>query len=375
MIEIIKFLKSGHTVGQTVNLLKYIYGGKKNIVNWDPLSISLFLTYKCNLNCDMCLTHSSKFRNVFGQKPANDIDFNFFKQIVHRYKNALSINLIGNGDPLLNKDLFRMIDYASSVMKMEVNSGSNGILVGNYIEEILESRLNQFDISLNGHNSSEFNRMTGMDQKKFDLICDNIAELTKQKKAKNSKVKIVASIILDQMNYAHIKDMVYFANDLNVDEIIFFQFLPVNESGFKAEDRCLFNDTSDILKVFSEINSLPEQILKKIRLPRLLDRVMNNNKYCPVWFYNLSIDGDGNAGGCCCQILDLSPSGKFSDIYVWNNPYFQSMRNRFIDPKASLLQPCTWCYNNSSQKQGILGTINLPLRSRIIDFALSRSKR
>lgn len=371
----IKFFKKGHTVGQTANLLKYIYGSKESIVNWDPLSISLFLTYKCNLNCDMCLTHSSKFQNRFGQKPANDIDFNFFKQIVHRYKNALSINLIGNGDPLLNKDLFRMVDYASSVMKMEVNSGSNGILVGEYIDEILESRLNQFDISLNGHNSREFNRMTGMDPKKFDIICDNIAELTKQKKAKNSKVKIVSSIILDQMNYAHIKDIAHFANDLNVDEIIFFQFLPVNKPGFLAEDRCLFNDMPNILNVFSKIDSIPEQILKKIRLPTLIDRVMTNNKNCPVWFYNISIDGDGNAGGCCCQILDLSPSGKFSDINVWNNEYFQSMRKRFIDPKASLLEPCTWCYNNSSQKQGMLKAINSPLRSRIVDFALSRLKR
>lgn len=372
---LLDFLKKRHTSGQILNLFKYFSGEKENVVDWDPLSISLFLTYKCNFSCDMCLTHSTRFNNPYGQKPCKDMDFELFKRILHRYKNAFSINLIGNGEPLLNKDLFKMIDYASRVMKMDVYSGSNGVLVGKYIDEILDAPLKQFDISLNGHNSREFNRMTGMVPETFDLIRSNIFELGKQKKARHSKLKIVSSIILDQKNYIFVKDMIYFADSLNVDEIIFFPFLPVYETGFMPEERCLFRDDAHVLKVFSELNSLPKRILKKIRLPTLLDRTMHDNKYCPVWFYNISIDGDENVGGCCCQILDLSISGTFSDENVWNNAFFQLMRKRFIDPEVPLLQPCTWCYNNSTQKQGRLLTINSNLQSRIKNLALNRSKK
>ena len=141
MKVLLDFLKGKHTFGQMLNIVRYILGKKENVVNWDPLFLSVFLTYSCNLSCDMCLTHSRKFNNPFGQKPCKDVDFELFKQILNRYKNALSLNLIGNGDPLLDKDLFRMIEYASNVMKMDVSSSSNGILVGKYIEEIINSPL------------------------------------------------------------------------------------------------------------------------------------------------------------------------------------------------------------------------------------------
>ena len=100
-------LKGKHTFGQLINLFKYYYGKKKTIVNWDPIYISIFPSYRCNLSCDMCLTHSKKFDNPYGQQPCKDMDFELFKEIVDRYKSALAVNLIGNGEPLFNKDLFK----------------------------------------------------------------------------------------------------------------------------------------------------------------------------------------------------------------------------------------------------------------------------
>lgn len=267
MKVLLDFLKRKHTSGQMLNLFKYFCGEEEGVVNWDPIHLSVFLTYRCNLSCDMCLTHSTKFENPFGQKPCKDVNFELFKQILNRYKNAVSLNLIGNGDPLLHKDLFKMIEYASNVMKMKVNSSSNGILVGKYINEIIDSPLETFDISLNGHNSNEFNRMTGMPPELFDTICDNTVELVKQKKARRSKLKIVVSIILDQRNYKHLTDMICFADSLGVDGIVFFQFLAVPEKGFTAEERCLFSDDLDVLEIFDQVNSLPQKIREKVILP------------------------------------------------------------------------------------------------------------
>ncbi len=124
-----------------------------------------------------------------------------------------------------------------------------------------------------------------------------------------------------------------------------------------AEERCLFLDDADVLEVFDEVNSLPARIRRKVMLPPLLDRVMNNNKCCPVWLHCICVDGDGHVGGCGCQLLDLSVSGNFSDENVWNNAYFQEMRKRFIDPEVPLLEPCTWCYQNSTHKRDLLSII------------------
>lgn len=347
MEVLLDFLKGKHTTGQMLNLFKYSIGKKKNVVNWNPITISVFLTYRCNLSCDMCLTHSGKFGNPYGQKATKDVNFKLFKQILNRYKNALTVNLIGNGEPLLHKDFFKMIEYASTVKKMNVASSSNGILVGKYIAEIISSPLNYLNISINGHNSKGFNRITGMSPELFDVICNNTAELVKQKIAKRSKLRIAATFILDQENYRYLKDMIYLADSLGVDEIVFFQFLPVHEKGFTAKERCLFSYDTEVLETFAEVNSLPLRMRRKVILPPLLDIV---NKYCSTWFRIICVDGDGNVGGCSCQLLDLSPSGKFSDENVWNNEYFQKMRKRFIDSEFPLLEPCTWCYNLNSER-------------------------
>ncbi len=347
-------LKGNRSIGQTQNLIRYLLSDKKEIVDWDPIYISIFLTYNCNLKCNMCLTHSTKFSNSFGQKPTNDVDLGLFKHILDRYRNAIGVRLIGNGEPLLNKDLFDMIEYAASTRKMDVSSGSNGILLGKYIEQILNSKLKYFDISINGHNPKEFNRMTGMSKDYFEKICSNTIALVKKRNALNSKLKIAVSIILDKVNYKYLIDMIYFADTLGVDNINFFHFLPVDEEGFTAEERCLFADDPDVLKAFSEVESLPKNIRDKVTLPPLLDQTMSSNKFCSVWFYNISVDGNENVGGCCCQILDLSKFGKLYEGDAWNNQCFQEMRKKFMYPERPLLKPCTWCYQNSSNVHNLI---------------------
>lgn len=340
------FFKGKHTLHQMSNALKYFCGKKKQVLNWDPIYISVFPTTKCNLSCDMCLTHSTKKSNPFGQKPTKDMNFEMFKEILNKYNNALAVNLFGNGEPLLNKDLFKMIDYASNVMKMYTFSGSNGIILGDYISDVINSPLSHFVVSINGHNSKEFNRMTGMPIDYFDLICNNIRELVRQKNLKRSNVEIYVSIILDKTNYKYINDMIYFVETLEVNGVLFFQFLPSNTYGFTAEERCLFSDDTEILKIFKQAEDLLSSTKILVTLPPLLERIVNG-KFCSVPFYNLSVDGDGNIGGCCCQLLDLSDHGKFYDESAWNNEYFTNFRKRFIDHDLPLLDPCKNCYNNT----------------------------
>ena len=79
---LLEYLNGKHTTGQLTNFLKYLFTSNREIVSWQPIFISIFLTYRCNLNCDMCLTHSTRFDNTFGQKYSKDIDLNFYKQIL-----------------------------------------------------------------------------------------------------------------------------------------------------------------------------------------------------------------------------------------------------------------------------------------------------
>ena len=347
---LLNFIKGEHTFGQMFNLVKYFFGKKTSAVNWDPIYISIFPTLKCNLNCDMCITHSKKFENPYGQQPSKDIEFELYKQILDKYKNALAVNLIGNGEPLLCKDLFPMIEYAARVRKMYTYSSSNGTIVGEYIEKIVNSSLTGFTVSINGHNAEEFTRMTGMPGKLFEQIRDNTIKLVQARNAAKSKLKISLGIILDRDNYRMVKDMVDFGYSLGVDNILFHPFVATPVPGFTAGERCLFSDEPDVVKTFAEVAALPQKKGVKISLPPLLERAMNG-KFCSVPFYNIVFDGEGRAGGCSCQILNLTENRKFGEEDVWNNDYMKEFRRRFLDPDFPLLQPCHWCYNNQGRSR------------------------
>jgi len=225
-------------------------------------------------------------------------------------------------------------------------SGSNGSILGEYIEQVASSPLTQFNVSLNGHNPREFNRMTGMPPQVFEKITTNIRALIAKRNQLKSDVKITVSIILDKINYGHLEDIITFVEGLGVDGVYFFQFLPSQEKGFIAEERCLFKDDLRVQRMFDLINSNRSKRQVQTSLPPLLER-SNNCKFCTVPFYNLSVDGERNVGGCSCQLLDLSGNGKFYEDDAWNNHYFKETRNRFLNPEIPLLEPCKRCYNNT----------------------------
>jgi len=344
------FFRGKHTLGQMLNAGKYFFGRKGGTVNWQPLYISVFPTLTCNFSCDMCITHSKKFTNPYGQQASKDIDFELYKQILDKYKNALAVNLIGNGEPLLHKDLFRMIDYAAKVRKMYTYSSSNGLIVDQYIDKLVNSPLTGFTVSINGHNAAEFHRMTGMPEKCFETILENIIKLVKARNAAKSGLQISAGIILDKYNYKSLKDMVAFGYSLGVDILLFLPFVPTPAPGFTAEERSLFSDIPEAVKAFAEIEAMPKKPGVKISLPPLLERSMNG-KFCSVPFYNIVFDGEGRAGGCSCQILNLIENNKFGGEDVWNDANMQDFRRRFLEPDYPLLEPCTWCYNNQGRSR------------------------
>lgn len=340
------WLKGRRSLGQARNLFQYATGRMKEEVDWQPVCLSVYPTRRCDARCDMCLTHSSKKDNPFGQKPGRDMDFELFAQVLDRYEDALAVNLIGNGEPLLNPDLFRMIEYASRVKNMHAFSGSNGVVVGEYAERIVRSSLKEFFISINGHHPEEFHRMTGRPADVFEVVRANTLDLVRRRNERRSEVRIVLNIILDRSNYRCLEEMIRFAEGLGVDKIQFVPFLASSSPGFTAEERCLYSDDPEVLGVLARAESLRWDV--EVALPVLLERAAAG-KYCLAPFYNLSVDGEGNVGCCSCQLLDFSRNGKLQEGDAWNNAHFREMRRRFLDPGAPLLEPCGWCFNNTRQ--------------------------
>ncbi len=332
------------TAGQIWNLVKFHCSSKKEVLSYDPLTFSICTTDNCNLQCNMCLTHSAKFSNADNRHVAcQDISLELFKKAIDRYKNATTVLLIGTGEPVLNKDFFEMIEY-SSKKKMDSFTVSNGTIVGKYIDRILSSSLTEISISINGHNAEEFHRLTGEKKEYYNTICENISTLVRKRDELKSPLKISISMIIDKINYKELQKMIDKAGELGVDTANYLNFLPVFENEeFSPDKRCLFEDDRDVVKAFERL-VIPDR--PQVNLQPLLRREVKE-RICKVFFTTLRVDGDGNVGSCGRMLLKMKGNGNILDKDPWNNEYFQSMRRKYINYEESLPDACLVCTNNA----------------------------
>jgi len=345
--RMLNVLISRHTAGQKSNFIKFLLSKKRKTLNYSPLTISIVATSRCTLACDMCPTHSRVIPKDYPhiQKNVKDINFDMFKEMIDVFPNALDVHIIGSGEPLLNKDFFRMVDYAAG-KKMTVKTFSNGMAVKENIDNILGSKLNGITVSLNGHNAEEFNRMTGMDPKIYLDIYGAVERLIAERNIRKVKVKIKVSFIIDRQNLKFIPDMMEMALRLGADHTFFCNFLPSPYKGFSPDERSLFVDFGTIDFIKKAIGEYPLSIRKRFTMPSLINRDSKKNR-CDTHFRQIRFDGDGNVSSCSMMLLNMTGHGNYRDRDVWNNDFFRGMRRAFLSPRGENVPgPCSVCPDN-----------------------------
>ncbi len=343
----LKLATGKRTLTQAINFLKYKAGSPAEALNYAPIVLSISPTDRCNLSCDMCLTHSPRAKaNPYRHKPVPDMSFELFKQVVDKFPSALSIQIVGTGEPLLNKDYFRMVEYAAIKGRMEVATTSNGTILADKIDAIIAAPLTYFFVSLNGHNADEFDRLTGCGAECYHKIYENVVRLVDKKRSAGANLKIGVSYVLDKTNFEFLNDMIQVADKLGVDEVKIMPYLSTLDiPGYTSKERSLFEGDNAVKNIFSNITPTPGM---NVALYSPLKSTPTKN--CRTFFTHIRVDGAGNIGSCGRMLLDLSRNGKFTDKNVWNNDYFRRMRRIYLDPKLALLEPCTVCPENMGDR-------------------------
>jgi MoaA/NifB/PqqE/SkfB family radical SAM enzyme len=328
--ELSQIMAQKHTVGQKLNYCRYLFSPKREVLGYDPVTISIVATGRCTLSCDMCPTHSRLAPKDYehAQKTVGDLRLDSFRDMVDRFRAATTIQIIGSGEPLLNHDFFDMVDYASG-KRMKVKTFSNGTTIRHNIEKLLASRLDGITISLNGHNSAEFARMTGMPEDTYREIYEATGLLIEGKKRRGSAIKVKLSFIIDRHNYMFIPEMVDVGLKLGADHIFFCNFLPSPYDGLRESERVLISGSPEGEEVKRIFSGFDAQLRKRLTPPVLVDTALPDN-LCKTHFSQIRFDGDGNVSSCSMMLLNMSGHGKYDDDDVWNNDFFRQMRRAFL---------------------------------------------
>lgn len=131
-------------------------------------------TNTCNLRCSFCFVTEGMNR------PEGFMDFDLFKKVIDDSPGLEHLCMHNWGEPLLHKDIFRMIDYAvGSGVKYVVMNTNGTLLTDKMIDRIVNSSLSIIRFSIDG-SAETYERIRGVP---LDKIERNILKLKARKEA------------------------------------------------------------------------------------------------------------------------------------------------------------------------------------------------
>jgi len=122
-----------------------------------PRSLYLETTSRCNSLCETCIL------TFGGREPQKDLQWDEFRRIVDQFPVLDRVLLHGIGEPLLNRDLVRMIVHLKK-RGARVLFNSNVITLGPRLRrELIESGLDELRVSLDATTPATYARVRGVD--------------------------------------------------------------------------------------------------------------------------------------------------------------------------------------------------------------------
>lgn len=255
-----------------------------------PRFVSLEITTQCNLKCKHCYTAS-------GSKNFSSVDTNLVIKLIDELSYyGCEFLAIGGGEPLLYRNINRVIQYATS-KGVEVELVSNGILfTDEIIDELYNSGLKYVQISLDGDSSETYSKIRGADH--FVDVINNIKKV-------NCKFNTTVSTVLCRYNYDKIFDIIKIADSLNVASYRILKFIETGRGKYNVDKLRISPEEFEMF-----INNL-KNLRNKFHIPIRIDENMmenfsrkkipwlGNGLYgCPAGRSTLSIDSFGNVYPC-----------------------------------------------------------------------------
>ncbi len=267
----------------------------------------------CNLRCVSCGYH----KLTTTEKRIMDLrDFKIIIDKIHHV--ALRASLYDAGEPLLNKNIYSMIKYASDKHISTLISTNFNLFRKEHLDMLFNSRLTVLEPCLDGFTQEQYEKYrTGGN---VEIVKDGIRMVMERKKQIITKWPIVNVQVI---NFDHIRDEIplihnFLKRECKVDQITFRQ----ESLGFNRPETTIFKKSHPY------------------------------SSTC-FWLYlGMMIRPDGNVYPCCGRGFGRFSYGnllKQDLLEIWNNKYYQF--SRAIFQKGSDLEyteemkdiPCITC--------------------------------
>ncbi len=197
-----------------------------------PRSIYIEPTSRCNEFCQQCP------RTLLTREDDRDLSFDKFRYIVDQFPVLERVVLHGLGEPLLNKELPRMVRYLKD-RGTYVLFNSNGIaLTPKKGQALIDAGLDEYRLSMDGATPETYAIVRGVDA--FDKIWRNVRAFVEMQKAQDATRPAVSLWFTAMRENLHeLPGLIDLATENGVREV-YMQRLVYFEEGLAHSKQALF---------------------------------------------------------------------------------------------------------------------------------------
>ncbi|NQU95621.1 MAG: radical SAM protein [Candidatus Omnitrophica bacterium] len=191
----------------------------KDGYSFPPTQLALLPTMRCNLRCKMCAQWGEqghfKTEAVSGLK-SEELRFEQWKKIID--ETCPKRIIIWGGEPFLYPKIMQLISYIKS-KDLRCLVITNGTLLSPYACEVVRTRLDEIEISLDGPREvNDKIRNAGA----YDKTIESIRALVKARDQKKTRYpKIIINTVITEDSYNTLEKMVELSKTLRIDGIHF----------------------------------------------------------------------------------------------------------------------------------------------------------
>jgi radical SAM protein with 4Fe4S-binding SPASM domain len=205
----------------------------------DPVCLYLETTNRCNLLCTTCP------RTYADLEPEADMSWDLFTRIVDQVPNIARVVLHGVGEPMLVKDLPRMVRHLKERGAYVLFNTNGTALTAKRGRELADTGLDELRVSLDAADARTFQLIRGKDY--FNRIVRNVKAFTEMQVRENlDKPRVSLWLTGLKDTITQLSDFVRIAHDIGVREV-YLQRLVYFENGavgMARPDQALFERVS-----------------------------------------------------------------------------------------------------------------------------------
>jgi radical SAM protein with 4Fe4S-binding SPASM domain len=189
-----------------------------------PVCLYLEVTNRCNLLCETCP------RTFEDLEAPGDMSWELFTSIIDQVPNVARVVMHGVGEPMLVKDLPRMIRYLKARGIYALFNTNGTLLTPRKQRELIETGLDELRVSLDAADAKTFLAVRGKDM--FQRIVRNISSFTALQRQIGATTPLVSMWLTGlQETIGQLPEFVRLAAEIGVKEV-HLQRLVFDEAGF-----------------------------------------------------------------------------------------------------------------------------------------------